>query len=147
MEKDALAVFNNTADTMQESWTCTVRTAEKQTISCNKIFLSLMAKKLGVTRPSPSVMVAIDEESLAPERSNTRAMVAKKLAASIHAPYMTIVAPVFKRGNSSTIARSPKRRRKDPAIEAATTVLKNEGVLDATKTAESSRLSPEAVAA
>lgn len=60
---------------------------------------SSVATTLGVTRPSPPATVVIDVERLAPEIPRTGVVVANKLPAFSHVPYMTIAVPVHKRGS------------------------------------------------
>lgn len=78
---------------------------------------------MGATQPSSPATVAIDVESVALERSNTDVMV-----------------PVRERGNLSTIARSPKKRRLHAASAPATAGGKKENALDATEAAKLSHL-------
>lgn len=98
-----------------------------------------------MTCPSLLVTVFIDEESVASEISITDVMVAGSLPESNHAPCMTITVPLCKRGNSSTIARSPKIRRLNTATEPFTVVVKDEDVLEVLEAAKSSYLSLTAV--
>lgn len=58
---------------------------------------------------------------------------------------MTIAGPVRTRGHASTLARSRKKRRLIIATDSAKAVVKMKDVLDVTKTANSSHLSPKAV--
>lgn len=70
---------------------------------------SSVASVLGKTRSPSSVIVVIDVESVAPKKSNKVSMVGKELPASSSVPYMTIVVPVRKRRNLSSIAGSPQK--------------------------------------
>lgn len=112
-----------------------------------QLLSSSVAAAFGVTRPSSPATVAGDAESVAEKVSNTDVLIAKESPASGHAPYMTIAVPGRKRKNASTIARSSKKRGLDTATVSATVVVKEEDVLDVTIVANSSQLSPEAVAA
>lgn len=91
---------------------------------------------LGVTRYSIPALVLIDVESVALEISSTDVMVAEGLPRSSYASYMTIAVQVRKRGNSRTIARSPKKCRLNTATEAATAFVKDEDTLNVTEAAE-----------
>lgn len=108
-------------------------------------FLFPAATSLGVAPPSPPATVVIDVESVASEMSSKDVMAAKELPASSHVPYMTVAVPVCKRRNSTTIARSPKKRCQNSATAPATAVVKEVDVLDLRKDAESSHLSSKAV--
>lgn len=103
-----------------------------------------MAIVLGLTCRSLSATVVIDAESAAPKIFMTKIMVAEELLACTHVPNITILIPVRKRGKSGKIVRSPHKRHLNTAMEPATAVMKREYVLDVTKAAKSSRLSPGA---
>lgn len=79
--------------------------------------------------------------------SNTNVMVARELSTFSHAPYMTIIEPVRKRGNPRTIARSLKNRCLNTATEPATPVVNEEVASDVKEAAESFHQSLKTVAA
>lgn len=79
--------------------------------------------------------------------SDTDVLVAEEFLISRHAPDMIDAVPVRKCGNSSTIARPPKKRHLKTATELTTAVVKEEVVIHYTEVAKSSHLSFEAVAA
>lgn len=87
--------------------------------------------------------VIIDVERLTPEMFIIDVIVANESPASSHVPYMTTAVPMYKRGNLSTIAKSPKKHRQNIATAPTTAVMKEEDVLDVIKAAESLHLPPE----
>lgn len=91
---------------------------------------SSTAIALGVKRPSPSATIAIDVECVVSEIYSTEFMLVKELSAFVHALYMTIVVPVRKSGNSTTISRSPEKHRLNNALKTATTVAKDDNASD-----------------
>lgn len=108
-------------------------------------FPSSVETTLGVVRPPHPATIVIDVDSVVPEMSNAAVMVAEPLSTSSYLPYMTFSVPICKRGHSSTIAQSSKKRRLTSATATATEVLKEEGFLNITNAAESSHQSTESV--
>lgn len=106
-----------------------------------------MTTVLDVTCPLPSAGIVIDNDSVAPEFSYADVMVVQELPGSSHAPCVRIAVFVSKRGNSSTTAKSPKKRHHDTVLESTTKVLMVVDVLDVIKAAKSWHLAPEAVVA
>lgn len=78
---------------------------------------------------------------------NTDVIIVEELSASSHAPYMTIAVAVCNRRNLITIAKPLKERHLNVSTEPATTVVKDNDVMNAMKAVESLHLSPEAMAA
>lgn len=101
-----------------------------------------MATAFGATRPLPSAKAVIDVGSVAPEIFSTNFMVADEMPASSHAPHKTNAVYVYKRVNSSTIARLSKKTRRNTSTALAKAVVNEEYVLDVTYVAESLHLSP-----
>lgn len=78
-----------------------------------EVFRSLpssVAIALGVALSARSATFLIDVECYAPEISSTDVVVAEELPVFIYAHYLTIAEPARKREESSTIARSLKKR-------------------------------------
>lgn len=87
-------------------------------------FSSSVATALGIIRPSLSVAIIIGAESWVPEMWDTDVMVHEASPAHSHCPYATIAVPARKRGRSSTIARSRKKRRLNISTDPAIAVVK-----------------------
>lgn len=105
---------------------------------------SLLPNALCVTLPSPPVTVVTIVRRTAPDMSN---MVSKKLAASCHTSFMTVVAPERKRENSRTISRSPKKHRFNTVTEPPIAVMEEQDLLDVTEAAKLSHLLADSEAA
>lgn len=106
-----------------------------------------MISTLGVARAPHPTTVVIKVDSVVPEFSSIDVMVAKASPAPSHPRYMTISVPVCKRESTRTIAGWFKKHFLNTAPEHTTAVVKEVGVLDVRKSAESLHLSPEAIIA
>lgn len=74
---------------------------------------------------------------------STSVIVTEESPSSSHVPYMSVAVPMRKLENSSTIARSPKKRRLNTAAEVSTAVMKEWDVLDVITSVKASRLTPQ----
>lgn len=126
---------------------CSVRSVDKQITSSVPVPSVFRGSCHSLIRRSPLVAVVIDHESVAPEISSSEVIVAKELLESSHVPHMSNAVPVSKRGNTSTIAQSPKKHHMKTATVPETVVVKEKDLLNVTKAAELLHLSTEAVAA
>lgn len=127
-----LTIFHNTLYTLKKGWTWFAQYA-LWTNKLPAVFQSLSSSviiPLGVTHPSSLATAVIHVESVAPGMSSTDVMVAEKLHASSHAPYMTYAVHVRKRENSRTFARSPKTSRMKTATKPVIADFKKHDMLD-----------------
>lgn len=145
----ASTIFDNSVYTMQEGWVLLAHYAHriKKLPAVLRFRSSLVSGTLGATRSSFPERLVNNVESVALEMFTKIIIVAEKLPAISHGSYMTIAVQLLKCENSSTIARVFKKRRLNTVFLPATAVMQEEDVLNVTKTAESSHMSPKAVVA
>lgn len=109
-------------------------------------FPSPMATAVGVTILLLPVTIVFDVESVGSNISKRDIVVAKSLPGSCHSLNKTVAVSVHNSEHGSTTARSSKKRFLATVTATATEIVKRKDALDATNAAESSRLSPRAVA-
>lgn len=119
---------------------CAIRSTDKHTVS--SVSIPAVFRGNCTWRDMPFTACNIDEESVAPEMSGTDVIVVNEFPASSRALYMNIAVHVHKRGNSSKIARLPKKRRLSTATEPAAVFVKRMDVLDVMEAMELSHMSP-----
>lgn len=135
-------ISNNNLYKMQEGWTSFAQYAlQKKKLSVVFQPLSSSAvNALGVTRITPPEKLYIALESVTFKMFKTDFMGAENFLASIRVPNMPIAIHVQNRENSSTMARSSKKRFLNTVTELAIEVVKKGDVLGVTEAAKLSHL-------